>query len=71
VDFSTPTPITRLLSSRSLWTSGEKSESPVQMTNVEMYSRAKATSMASTTILMSAAFLREAPMRCVISMSST
>ena len=36
VDASRPTPITRLFSSRSLLTSGVKSESPVQMTNVVM-----------------------------------
>jgi hypothetical protein len=63
VDFSTPTPMTRLLSSRSLWTSGVKSLSPVQIAIVEMYSRSKAYSMASTAILMSAAFFREAPIR--------
>ena len=34
VDFLTPTPITVLSFSRSLDTSGEKSESPLMMTNV-------------------------------------
>ncbi len=71
MDFSTPTPITCLLSSRSLCTSGVKSLSPVQRTKVEMYPRSKANSIASTAILMSAAFLRVAPIRCGISISST
>ncbi len=34
VEFFTPTPITTLLFSRSLETSGEKSESPLMMTKV-------------------------------------
>ena len=34
VEFFTPTPITLLLFSRSLETSGEKSESPLMMTKV-------------------------------------
>ena len=34
VEFFTPTPITILLFSRSLLTSGEKSESPLMITNV-------------------------------------
>ncbi len=34
VEFFTPTPITTLSFSRSLETSGEKSESPLMMTNV-------------------------------------
>ena len=34
VDFFTPTPITILLFSRSLLTSGEKSESPLMITKV-------------------------------------
>ena len=34
VEFLTPTPITTLLFSRSLETSGEKSESPLMMTKV-------------------------------------
>ncbi len=34
VEFFTPTPITVLAFSRSLLTSGEKSESPLMMTNV-------------------------------------
>ncbi|PSK62473.1 hypothetical protein B0E53_05605 [Micromonospora sp. MH33] len=71
MEFSTPTPMTRLFSSRSLCTSGVKSLSPVPITNVEMYSRSKASSTASTAILMSAAFFREAPIRWGISMSST
>jgi hypothetical protein len=48
-----------------------KSESPVQIAKVVMKLRSKASSMASTAILMSAAFLREPPMRCGISISST
>ena len=71
MDFSTPTPMTRLLSSRSLCTNGVKSLSPVQIANVEMYPRSNANSIASTAILMSAAFLREAPNLCGISISST
>ena len=65
-----PTPITFLLSSRSRFTSGVKSESPDTMTNVEMKSRVKASSMASTAIRMSAAFLRTESERCGISVSS-
>ena len=38
VEFFTPTPITDLAFSRSLLTSGEKSESPEMMTNVSMCS---------------------------------
>ena len=34
VELFTPTPITNLLFSRSLLTSGEKSESPLMITNV-------------------------------------
>ena len=67
----TPTPMTTLLSSRSLSTSGVKSLSPVPMTNVDTYSRSKHSSMASTASLMSAAFLRTAPIRWGISISST
>ena len=37
VDFFTPTPITVLAFSRSLLTSGEKSESPLMMTNVSTW----------------------------------
>ena len=54
-------PITRLSISRSLCTSGVKSESPVPIANVVMNPRSYASSMASTAILMSAAFLREPP----------
>ena len=65
-----PTPMTRLLSSRSLLTSGVKSESPDTMTKVETKSRVKASSIASTAIWMSAAFLRTESERCGISISS-
>ena len=71
MDDCTPMPITRLSISRSLWTSGVKSESPVPIANVVMKLRSYASSIASTAILMSAAFLREPPSRCGISMSST
>ncbi len=64
-------PITRLSSSRSLCISGVKSESPVPIANVVTNPRSNAISMASTAILMSAAFLREPPIRCGISISST
>ena len=37
VEFFTPTPITVLLFSRSLLTSGEKSESPLMMTKVSTW----------------------------------
>ena len=43
----------------------------MQITKVVTYSRSKATSMASTAILMSAAFFLVAPILCGISMSST
>ena len=66
-----PTPITRRSNSRNFCTSGVKSLSPVQITMVVTKDRSKANSSASTTILMSAAFLRLVPMRCGISMSST
>ena len=64
-------PMTRLSSSRSLCTSGVKSESPVPIANVVTKPRSNANWMASTAILMSAAFLRSPPMRCGISISST
>lgn len=38
VEFLTPTPMTVLLFSRSLLTSGEKSESPLMMTKMSMCS---------------------------------
>jgi hypothetical protein len=63
--------MTRLFSSRSLLTSGVKSESPETITNVDTKSRVSASSMASTAIWMSAAFLRTESDRCGISMSST
>ncbi len=64
-----PTPITRLLSSRSLPTSGVKSLSPETITKLSRCSREKASSMASTASLMSARFF--APSRADgISMSS-
>jgi hypothetical protein len=66
-----PTPMTRLLSSRSLLTSGVKSESPDTITKVDTKSRVNASSMASTAIWMSAAFLRTESERCGISISST
>jgi hypothetical protein len=65
-----PTPMTRLFSSRSLPTSGVKSESPDTITNVETKSRVNASSIASTAIWMSAAFLRTESERCGISISS-
>ncbi len=37
VEFFTPTPITTLLFSRSFETSGEKSESPLMITNVSTW----------------------------------
>ena len=37
VDFFTPTPMTALLFSRSLLTRGEKSESPLMITNVSTW----------------------------------
>ena len=55
-DSRLPTPITRLLSSRSLPTSGVKSLSPDTMTKVLTCSRLYASSMASTAIWMSARF---------------
>ena len=64
-------PMTLRSNSRSFWTSGVKSLSPVQITMVVTKSRSKASSRASTTILMSAEFLRLVPMRWGISINST
>ena len=57
VEFFTPTPITYLSFSLSFETSGEKSESPEQTTNVVMCSFGSDRSIASTTMRMSAEFL--------------
>ena len=57
VEFLTPTPMTFLSFSFSLETSGEKSESPEQITKVVMWPFEATRSMASTTIRMSAEFL--------------
>ena len=55
-DSSRPTPMTRLLSSRSFPTSGVKSLSPDTMTKLSTCWRLYAISIASTAILMSARF---------------
>ena len=57
VEFFTPSPITYLLFSLSLETSGEKSESPEAITKQLMCSFWNDMSMASTTMRMSAEFL--------------
>ncbi len=59
VEFLTPTPMTLLSFSFSFETSGEKSESPEQITKVVMWPFEATRSMASTTIRMSAEFLAE------------
>ncbi len=55
----TPRPTTVLLFSRSLYASGQKSESPEAMTKVSMCSRTYDSSRASMTRRMSAPFLPE------------
>ena len=57
VEFFTPRPMTFLSFSFSFETSGEKSESPEQITKVVMWSLEATRSMASTTMRMSAEFL--------------
>ena len=63
-------PMTRRFRARSAATSGVKSLSPEQITKVDTNPRSYASSMASTASLMSAAFLRTAPVRCGMSISS-
>lgn len=65
-----PTPMTVLSNSRSLETSGEKSESPDRIANVSMWVLVRHISIASTDRRMSAEFLPVCA-RSGISMSST
>src|SRR5262249_14838044 len=69
LEFLTPTPITTLSFSRSLETSGEKSESPLMMTKVSTCALVYQRSSAWTTMRMSAEFLPDWR-TCGISISS-